>query len=77
MTHKKILSVDDFEEMVIEYEKGGASLSDAIITICEKNNIEIESIKGLISQDLKFRLEQEMMNLNLIEKHGVLPLDLV
>ena len=41
---------------------------DAILQVCEKNDIEIEDIKKFISPIIKNKLEAEAMNLNYLPK---------
>ena len=41
---------------------------DAILMVCEKNDIEIEDIKKFISPVIRDKLEAEAMDLNLLPK---------
>ena len=50
----------------------GLTYMDAIIHICEKNNIEIEDIKKFISPIIKEKVEAEAMNLNYLPKQNEL-----
>ena len=47
---------------------------DAIVFYCEKNSIEVESIATLVNQNanLKAKLYEECMELNLVEKIATL-----
>ena len=45
---------------------------DAILKVCEKNDIEIEDIKKFISPIIKNKLEAEAMNLNYLPKKNSL-----
>ena len=45
---------------------------DAIIKLCEKNEIEIEDIRKFISPVIKDKLEAEAMNLNYLPKKNSL-----
>ena len=45
---------------------------DAILQVCEKNDIEIEDIKKYISPAIKDHLEAEGMSLNLLPKGNTL-----
>ena len=47
---------------------------DAIIKVCETNNIELEDIKKFISPVIKGKLEVEAMDLNYLPKKN--PIDL-
>ena len=48
---------------------------DTIVTFCAKNNIEVESVKKLLTASLKDKIKVEAQDLNLIkgEKSGKLP----
>lgn len=41
---------------------------DAIITFCEENSIEVESVVKLISKPLKEKLKYDAINLNFIKR---------
>ena len=45
---------------------------DAIIKVCEKNEIEIEDIKKFISPVIKDKLEAEAMELNFLPKKNAI-----
>lgn len=44
------------------------SYIDAIVTYCEENNIEIESVPKLMSKPLKEKLKCEAIKLNFLKK---------
>ena len=48
---------------------------DAVVYLCEDNNLEIEDIKKYIAVSIKEKIELEAMNLNLLEKGERLPSD--
>jgi cell division ATPase FtsA len=45
---------------------------DAIVWICEKNNIEIEDIKKYLNTSIVENLEKEAMDLNILPKVNTL-----
>jgi DUF4097 and DUF4098 domain-containing protein YvlB len=47
---------------------------EAIIHYCEDNNLEIETVKGLISADNKERLRDDAEKLNFFPKTSKLPI---
>ena len=55
---------------LVEKAVGDLKLSymDAILYICEKNDIEPEDVKKFVSPIIKGKLEAEAMNLNFIPK---------
>ena len=48
---------------------------DAVVYLCEDNNLEIEDIKKYIAISIKEKIELEAMNLNFLEKGERLPSD--
>ena len=48
--------------------KSKTDVMDAIISVCEKNNLEHESAKRFISQPLKEKLEAEATGLNMVNR---------
>lgn len=60
------------EETVVTYSM---SYMDAIVYLCDENNIEIEEVKKYISSVIKSKLEVEAMGLNYIPKQNTLPFD--
>lgn len=53
-------------EKIVAEEK--VNYIDAIISYCEYNNLEIESVTKLISKPLKERLKWDAIRLNFIKK---------
>ena len=51
------------------------SYIDAIVHICEENNIEIEDVKKYISPPIKSRLEAEATKLNYLPRGNELPFE--
>lgn len=51
------------------------SYMDAILHVCEENNIEVEDTRKYVSNVLKTKLEAEAMKLNFLEKGAELPID--
>jgi len=48
------------------------SYMDAVVHLCEKNNIEIEEIKKYISPAIKGKIEVEAQNLNFMPRGNAL-----
>lgn len=72
-----ILSKKQFSEQVESKISKGAEVIDAILGVCEQNNLEPESAKRLLSDGLKQKLTAEASNLNLIKgskSRGKLPI---
>ena len=67
------LTKKKFTEMILESVKSdGHCYIDAIVHICEKNNIEIEDVKKYISPAIKDQVEAEGMNLHMLPKGNTL-----
>ena len=62
--------------IIIEKLKREKKISyiDAIVSYCEKNNIETDTVGKSISKPLKEKIEVEARNLNLLQKTGSLPI---
>tara|TARA_B100001094_G_C17540569_1_gene488950 strand:+ start:342 stop:554 length:213 start_codon:yes stop_codon:yes gene_type:complete len=54
-------------------EKRDLTYMDAIIWYCEENDIDVGTVKPLISKTLKQKIEMEAQKLNFLPKTGVLP----
>jgi hypothetical protein len=50
------------------------SYIDAIVHLCEKNNLEIEDVKKYLSDPVKEKLEAEAMQLNFLPRQQQLPI---
>lgn len=60
------------EETVL---KDKISYMDAIIEVCERNNIDLEEVKKYVSPAIKDKLEAEARQLNYLPKLNSLPFD--
>lgn len=49
------------------------SYMDAVVYLCQDNNIELEDVKKFLSTTIKERIELEAMNLNYLPKGNTLP----
>ena len=64
-----MISKKEFTEQVEKLIRGGkAGVMDAIVKVCELNNIEPEGTKRLLSDPLKEKLEAEAQGLKLINR---------
>tara|TARA_B100000427_G_C15109689_1_gene420938 strand:- start:215 stop:490 length:276 start_codon:yes stop_codon:yes gene_type:complete len=66
----KFLCQDKFSNDIEMLVKNNASMNyiEAICHYCEENNIEIESVKKLISKPLKEKLQGNATTLNYLKK---------
>lgn len=63
-------------ETLVKTSGGLISYLEAVVTYCQENEIEIETVPKLISKPLKERLRHEAQRLNYMKQSskGVLPL---
>ena len=54
--------------------ESGISYMDALVDYCNKNQIEPEQIKPLITKSLKEKVEVDARNLNFLPKVATLPI---
>ena len=54
--------------------QSGISYMDALVDYCNKNQIEPEQIKPLITKSLKEKVEVDARNLNFLPKLATLPI---
>lgn len=68
--------VEGFVSTINKLVSTGMSYTDAIVSFCEKNNIEVEAAAGFIKTDatLKAALQREFEDLNMLPKSSRLPL---
>tara|TARA_B100000003_G_scaffold148101_1_gene133425 strand:+ start:134 stop:469 length:336 start_codon:yes stop_codon:yes gene_type:complete len=74
---KQFKSSSDFSQHIEkEAVRTKSGYIDTIVAFCEKNNMEIESVKKLLTANLKEKIAVEAADLNLLkgEKSGKLPL---
>ena len=60
------------EDCVIENR---ISYMDAVIHLCEQNELEIEDMRKFISSVIKDKIEAEAMRLNFLPRQNTLPVD--
>ena len=63
-------------ERLVKSSNGLISYVEAVVTYCQENEIELETVPKLISKPLKERLRHEAQRLNYMKQSskGVLPL---
>ena len=63
-------------ERLVKTSNGLITYVEAVVTYCQENDIELETVPKLLSKPLKERLRHEAQRFNFIKKtsKGVLPL---
>lgn len=72
----KTLTLQRFQKEIQEFiDRTGADYIDAVLSYCEKNNIEYETVASLIKSSVKLKsaIQLEAENLNFIPKTSRLP----
>jgi|TARA_R110000803_G_scaffold46198_6_gene96998 hypothetical protein len=68
-----ILNKSKFTKMIEKtVQTKRLSYLDAVVHLCEENNIEIDDVRKYISQVVKDKIEVEAQNLNFIPKGNTL-----
>ena len=71
-----VLNKKRFNKMVEDcVRRKGLSYIDAIVHICEENNLEIEDMKKYIAGPIKSKIEVEAQNLHYLPKGNELPFE--
>ena len=72
---EKLMTPKKFSIMIERIAKdSGCNHMDAVIDYCEKNKIEPEQIKPLVTKSLKEKLEVNARELNFLPKVATLPI---
>ena len=72
---EKLMTPKKFSIMIEKIAKdSGCNHMDAVIDYCEKNKIEPEQIKPLVTKSLKEKLEVNARELNFLPKVATLPI---
>ena len=63
-------------ERIVKESNGLVNYIEAVVTYCEDNDIELETVSKLISKPLKEKIKYQAQNLNFMKKtsRGILPL---
>ena len=57
----------NFEIETLKLENPELTYLDCVLVVCESNNIEIESVKTMLSRIIKEKLEADANKLNLLK----------
>jgi hypothetical protein len=76
MLIKSVKDPEQFHREIEERVSKGMDYLEAIVSYCEDNGLEIESVVSLMKQGsiLRAKLQHEAEGLNLIEKSAILPI---
>lgn len=76
MLIKSVKDPEQFHREIEERVSKGMDYLEAIVSYCEDNGLEVESVVSLMKQGsiLRAKLQHEAEGLNLIEKSAILPI---
>lgn len=70
------LTKSKFSKMVKEFvHEHKVSHMDAVVEVCERNNIEMEDIKKYVTPIIKDKIQAEAQQLNMLPKVNTLPIE--
>jgi len=73
---EQFLTKSKFTKMVEkEVMAKKVSYMDAVIGICDQNNIDLEDVRKFVNASLKDKIEAEAMKLNFLPQGNSLPID--
>jgi hypothetical protein len=76
MEEKQFLTKNKFAKLVEEHViKNKMSYMDAIISLCDNYEVDLEEVRKFISPVIKGKVEAEAQNLNFLPRQNTLPID--
>lgn len=57
------------------YRNRGIGIIDAIVEVCDREQLEVESAKDLLTDEILYRLEIEALEMNLLVAGNTEPLE--
>lgn len=76
MEEKQFLTKVKFARLIEEtVSSSRISYMDAVISVCEEQNVELEEIRKFITPIIKDKIQAEAMKLNFLPKQNTLPID--
>ena len=73
---KQFLTKSKFAKMIeAAVTKNKMTYMDAVIHLCEKNEVELEEVRKFISPVIKSKIEAEAMRLNFLPRGNELPIE--
>lgn len=73
---KQFLTKQKFTKLIEEVvQKRSLSYMDAVINVCEDNDVELEDVRKFITPIIKDKIQAEAMRLNFLPRANTLPFD--
>jgi hypothetical protein len=73
---KQFLTKTKFARLIEDVvHKRNVSYMDAVIEVCQSNEVDVEDVRKFITPIIKDKIQAEAMTLNLLPRQNTLPID--
>lgn len=73
---KQFLTKQKFAKLIEDFvQKRNVTYMDAVISVCQDNDVEIEDVRKFITPIIKDKIQAEAMQLNFLPRCNTLPID--
>jgi hypothetical protein len=73
---KQSLTKTKFARLIEDVvHKRNVSYMDAVIEVCQSNEVDVEDVRKFITPIIKDKIQAEAMTLNLLPRQNTLPID--
>ncbi len=73
---KQFLTKTKFAKLIEDVvHKRNVSYMDAVIEVCQSNDVDVEDVRKFITPIIKDKIQAEAMTLNLLPRQNTLPID--
>ena len=73
---KQFLTKQKFVKLIEDVVRAtNSTYMDAVISVCQDNEVEIEDVRKFITPILKDKIQAEAMKLNFLPRQNTLPID--
>lgn len=73
---KQFLTKQKFVKLIEDtVHKTRMTYMDAVISVCQENEVELEDVRKFITPIIKDKIQAEAMNLNFLPRQNTLPVD--
>ena len=73
---KQFLTKTKFARLIEDVvHKRNVSYMDAVIEVCQSNEVDVEDVRKFITPIIKDKIQAEAMTLNLLPRQNTLPMD--
>lgn len=73
---KQFLTKQKFAKLIEDFvQKRSVSYMDAVINVCQDNDVDIEDVRKFITPIIKDKIQAEAMKLNFLPRSNTLPID--